>query len=116
LVACLALALSACGEQGASVERRGVGNLEAGRAALAAHDCGVCHRIPGVRGARGLVGPPLDRFGRNVYIAGRFPNTPEMLVRWIVNPPALEPLSAMPAVGVDEADARDIAAYLLSLQ
>jgi len=75
----------------------------------------VCHQIPGVPGARGLVGPPLQGFGARVYIAGRFENTEPTLVRWIVNPPALEPTTAMPAVGVKESEARDIAAYLLSL-
>lgn len=92
------------------------GNPAAGRAALHAYDCGVCHRIPGVPGATGLVGPPLDAFGKRVYIAGRFANDEDTLMRWIVDPPALAPSTAMPAVGVAERDARDIAAYLLSLR
>ena len=92
------------------------GDHASGRAALSAHDCGVCHRIPGVRGARGLVGPPLAGFGHRIYIAGRFPNTEAMLVRWIVNPPALDRSTAMPALGVTEEEARDMAAYLLSLR
>jgi cytochrome c len=92
------------------------GDRAAGRAALLAHDCGVCHRIPGVRGARGLVGPPLAGFGQRIYIAGRFPNTEAMLVRWIVDPPALERSTAMPALGVSEEEARDMAAYLLGLR
>ena len=45
------------------------GDPIAGRAALQKYDCGVCHRIPGVRGARGLVGPPLEDFGKRIYIA-----------------------------------------------
>jgi cytochrome c1 len=92
------------------------GDPAAGQAALHAYDCGVCHRIPGVRGATGLVGPPLEAFGKRVYIAGRFANDQDMLVRWIIDPPALAPSTAMPAVGVDERDARDIAAYLLGLR
>ena len=92
------------------------GDAAAGQAALYAYDCGVCHRIPGVRGANGLVGPPLEGFGKRVYIAGRFANNQDMLMRWILDPPALAPSTAMPAVGVDERDARDIAAYLLSLR
>lgn len=91
------------------------GDPQAGRAALQEYDCGVCHRIPGVRGAAGLVGPPLESFGKRVYISGRFANTESMLTRWIVNPPALVPMTAMPVVGVEENDARDMAAYLLSL-
>jgi cytochrome c2 len=92
------------------------GDPEAGRAALQAHDCGVCHRIPGVRGAVGLVGPPLEGFGNRIYITGRFANTETMLTRWIVDPPALVPATAMPSVGVDEQDARNMAAYLLRLR
>ena len=92
------------------------GDRVAGQAALTTHDCGVCHSIPGVRGARGLVGPPLAGFGQRIYIAGRFPNTEAMLVRWIVDPPALDRSTAMPALGVSEEEARDMAAYLLSLR
>ena len=92
------------------------GDPAAGRRLIAAYDCGVCHRIPGVPGAKGVVGPPLRGFGAHVYIAGRFENTAPMLARWILDPPALKPSTAMPAVGVDETEARDIAAYLLSLR
>jgi cytochrome c len=34
------------------------------------------------------------------------------MVRWIVNPPAVDSLTAMPALGVTPREARDIAAYL----
>lgn len=92
------------------------GNVQRGKAALEHYECGVCHVIPGVRGARGLVGPPLSSYRRHVYVAGKFPNSPEVLVRWIQDPPALAPLTAMPNVGVSEAQARDIAAYLYTLE
>ena len=92
------------------------GDIDAGRLALHAYECGVCHRIPGIRGAIGLVGPPLDRFGMRIYVAGRFVNDEATLARWIVDPPRLEPLTPMPAVGVSEVDARNMAAYLLSLR
>jgi cytochrome c2 len=112
--ACLASALAAC--TGDRADPPVSGDAKAGQAALQAYDCGVCHRIPGVRGAVGRVGPPLAGFGNRIYITGRFANTEAMLTRWIVDPPALAPSTAMPAVGVDEADARDMAAYLLSLR
>jgi cytochrome c1 len=38
------------------------------------------------------------------------------MVRWIVNPPFIDPLTAMPATGITEAEARDVAAYLYSLR
>jgi cytochrome c1 len=34
------------------------------------------------------------------------------MVRWIVNPRAIDSLTAMPNLGVTEGEARDIAAYL----
>ncbi|MGH8608961.1 MAG: c-type cytochrome [Gammaproteobacteria bacterium] len=89
---------------------------EAGRAAIERYDCGVCHTIPGVRGARGLVGPPLDAFRHRVYIAGKFANRKEILERWIRDPPALAPETAMPNLGVEEQEARDMAAYLYRLR
>jgi cytochrome c1 len=36
-------------------------------------------------------------------------------VAWIRNPPAIDPLTAMPASGLGEAAARDVAAYLYTL-
>ena len=79
------------------------------------YGCGGCHQIPGVPGARGMVGPSLAQVGQRVYIAGVLTNTPENMVRWIVNPPAVDAKTAMPATGISEAEARDVAAYLYSL-
>ena len=81
-----------------------------------AYGCGACHVIPGVTGAGGMVGPPLTAWSRRGFIAGNLSNTPENLVRWIREPQAVEPGTAMPDLGVAEADARDIAAYLFSLR
>lgn len=86
----------------------------AAQEAIDAYGCGSCHTIPGIRGADGLVGPPLTRFHERAYIAGQLPNTPENLVHWIRNPQEVEPGTAMPDLGVTEEDAREIAAYLLS--
>ena len=90
--------------------------VERGRRLAERYACGACHRIPGLAAARGTLGPPLDGFGRRGYIAGRLPNGPALLARWIVDPPALVPGTAMPRLGVAPDEARDIAAYLLSLQ
>lgn len=91
------------------------GSVTAGRAALERYGCGSCHGIPGVPGADGLVGPPLDRFGRRSYIAGRLGNNHANLVRWIRDPQGVDPRTAMPDLGVSEDDAVNMAAYLLSL-
>ena len=92
------------------------GDPNRGRAAIEYHGCASCHTIPGVRGADGVVGPPLTNIGSRMYIGGVLQNKPANLVRWIRDPTAVDPRSAMPDLGVDEGDARDIAAYLYSLR
>lgn len=87
-----------------------------GQRLLTQYQCGSCHAIPGVAAARGMQGPSLAAFGKRSYIAGHIPNRPEALVRWIMQPSALAPDTLMPSMGVSPGDARDMAAYLESLQ
>jgi cytochrome c2 len=91
------------------------GNAEAGMADLRKYGCSGCHTIPGIEGAYGQVGPPLNQFANRVYIAGRLPNTPENLMLWIQKPQQVVPNNAMPDMGIGEQDSRDIAAYLYTL-
>lgn len=91
-------------------------SVERGKALLAQYQCGSCHTIPGVPAARGDVAQTLRAWGRRSYIAGRLPNRPDILAQWITNPQALVPGTAMPSMGVSHADAKHIAAYLLSLE
>ena len=91
------------------------GDADAGREALARRPCGGCHEIPGVRGAQGKVGPSLSGFAGRAYVDGRLPNNPDNLVAWIVDPHAIDPPNAMPATGVGPAEARNMAAYLYTL-
>lgn len=106
----LALAAAGCGGGQAVAVRGGDGGH--GRTAIRTYGCGACHAIAGVSGADGEVGPPLRHFGERRTIAGRLPNTPPNLVRWIRQPQEIDPGTLMPDLGVDETDARDIAAYL----
>lgn len=116
-VACAAslCVMAACTPDVAPLRVEG-GNAERGKALVAQYQCGACHAIPGVSGARGMVGPTLDRFGRRSYIAGHIPNLPDNLVRWLVNPPAMVPGTPMPAMGLSEDEARHMAAYLYTLE
>ena len=91
------------------------GDPAAGREKARDYGCGACHSIRGVPGADALVGPPLAGIARRMYVAGVLTNTPDHLVRWIMDPPAADSATAMPKLGVSEEDARDIAAYLYSL-
>ena len=92
------------------------GNPVAGKALIQSYGCGSCHVIPGIRTAKGMVGPPLFFYSRRTIIAGELPNTPENLVRWIENPAAIEPGTAMPDLGASDSQARDMAAYLYTLR
>lgn len=104
------------GQETGGYRPRMAGDPAAGKALLQSYGCGSCHVIPGIRTARGLVGPPLLYYSRRTMIAGELPNTPDNLVRWIENPPAIEPGTAMPNLGVPDEKAKDMAAYLYTLQ
>jgi len=84
----------------------------AGQLLLAEYQCGACHRIDGVSGATGQRGPTLVAFGSRSYIAGRVPNTEPLLARWIADPQALVPGTAMPSLSVPPERARLMALYL----
>lgn len=104
-----------CAEQ--SRPPRGLAGADAARGleAIQAAGCGACHAIPGVRWPRGAVGGPLDGFAGRSLIAGALPNQPDILVAFLRDPPALKPQTAMPPSAISEAQARDIAAYLYTL-
>ena len=107
--------LSACVRKEASTPPIADGDARQGLATLKKYECAVCHVIPGVRGAQGYLGPSLAAYQRNLYIAGKYPNTPAYLIPWIMDTPALAPLTAMPSLGLSVDEARDIAAYLYTL-
>jgi mono/diheme cytochrome c family protein len=87
-------------------------SAERARTLLQQYSCPDCHRIDGVVGPRTHIGPALEDWHSRKFIAGTLPNTPEQLVRWILDPPALSPQTLMPDVRVTEAHARTMARYL----
>jgi cytochrome c len=112
----VALAFAAC-QDGEPSARSTVatGDPQLGRDLLESYGCGSCHTIPGVKGANALVGPPLTSFAHRSYVAGQLANTPDNLARWIQDPRQVEPGTAMPDLGVTAEEARNMAAYLLTL-
>jgi len=94
----------------------GPGDADRGKLAVSQYACVTCHVIPGVPGTYAPVGPPLGRMAMRTFIAGVLPNTPENMVRWLREPQGIVAHTAMPALGVTEQDARDIAAYLQTLE
>jgi cytochrome c len=92
------------------------GDPDRGKEIIRTKGCGSCHTIPGVRGASALVGPPLTQVGGRAYIAGVLPNTPDNLKRWLLDPPGINPKTAMPNLHLTQEQATDIAAYLYTLR
>jgi cytochrome c2 len=92
------------------------GDPKKGPSFIVQFGCAGCHQIPGIRGPAGKVGPPLADVGARIYLGGRVLNTPQGLVEWITDPRKIDPKSAMPTTGISQDEARDVAAYLLSLR
>jgi cytochrome c len=114
---CAVLLVAACRTErtNASYSVATGGDADRGEERIIAYGCKSCHEIPDVRGADGYVGPPLTHLARRTFIGGEVPNTPTNLVRWLRDPHAIELRTAMPALGMTEEEARDVAAYLYTL-
>jgi cytochrome c2 len=91
------------------------GDPEAGKQAILVHDCHSCHVIPGIEGDQATQGPGLEHWARQSTVAKEWPNTPANLENWIRHSEQLRPKTTMKLLSVSEKDARDIAAYLYSL-
>lgn len=116
------LGLWGCGLDGAAASREDAarittgGDAARGRELVSAYGCVACHSIAGVPGADRRVAPPLTGIGGRMFIAGVLPNEPENLILWIRDPRGVDSLTAMPDVGASERDARDMAAFLYTLE
>jgi cytochrome c oxidase subunit II len=83
--------------------------------------CGGCHTIDGVavNGAPlgGIIGPNLTHFGSRTTFAGSiFPNTPEELAAWLLDPPARKPGADMPNLGLSDQEVQALVTYLEGLK
>ncbi len=115
LAACGSLGLTACKDAPGPRYVRGGADAENGLALIERTGCGACHEIPGLDWPKGRTGPSLVGFDDIGLIAGHLPNTPENLAWFVRNAPEAKPGSAMPAMPLDEQEARDVAAYLYRL-
>lgn len=116
ILVCVAVAGCDAGKATRDVKVSTLGDPQHGRELVVSYGCGACHMIPGVHGARGKVGPPLFYFAERTMIAGELPNTPENLAKWIEHPKQIEPGTAMPDLGVQPNEAREITAFLYTLR
>lgn len=87
-----------------------------GRALFVSKGCVACHTVEGVPGATGKVGPDLTTIASRPQIAGVVENTPDNLKRWLKNPPALKPGTAMPNLGLTDEEVENLVAFLLTLK
>lgn len=112
------LLLAGCRGQDDETARQltGGGDATAGKVAIERYGCGACHEIPGIDGARGMVGPSLRDVADRSYLAGQLPNQSDNMIKWIRDPQTAEPGTAMPDMNVTQTDARNIAAYLYTLR
>jgi cytochrome c1 len=94
--------------------------------AILQRGCGGCHTIPQIPGASGTIGPNLGphdtvpQLSQRPMIAtypnGTVPNSSvDDLARWIQNPQALKPGTAMPTLGLSQDEATAAAAYLYAI-
>jgi len=114
VLACLGLV--ACDGPPDRTPTLGDANVANGRRLVSDKGCVACHSFPDVQWPRGGLGPSLDGFGRQGLIAGRLPNQPGVLMRFVRDAPALVPGTAMPAISMTDQEARDVTAYLLTLE
>ena len=92
------------------------GNASRAQRAMNQYGCAACHQIPGTQSPGGRAGPSLSGIADRLYIGGAVPNTPDNLIRWIVDPKEFDPKTAMPRTGIGWEEARDVAAYLYALR
>ena len=114
-LAAAALALPACGGLPERAPQLDAGDPQRGLAVIKRVGCASCHAIPGIDLPKGRVGPSLHDFDAQALIAGRLPADSGTLARFVRNAPSVLPGTTMPAMPLDEGEARDVAAYLISL-
>jgi cytochrome c1 len=88
------------------------GDPDKAMASIARYGCAACHDIPGTQMPGGRAAQSLSGITDRIYLGGAVNNTPDNLIRWIVNPKQFDPKSAMPVTGIGDAEARNVAAYL----
>jgi len=87
----------------------------AGEQLFFAHTCSHCHTIRGTT-AKATIGPDLTRVASRKELAGgAIENSTENLTLWMKNPQAIKPGCKMPNFQLNDEHARQIVAYLESL-
>lgn len=111
----VAILLAACADKTDTPRQIAGADPGRGLAVMERVGCAACHVIPGVDWPRGRAGPSLEGFGASPMIGGRLPNQPDVLIAWLIDAPSLAPATAMPPMPLSRTEARDVAAYLYTL-
>ena len=112
----LALFAAACADKSGGPREIAGADPARGFAVAQRVGCAACHQTPGIAWPAGAAGPSLEGFGGSPLIAGRFPNQPDRLTRWVRDAPSMAPETGMPAMPITEAEARDVAAWLYTIE
>jgi cytochrome c oxidase subunit 2 len=88
------------------------GSTPSGQLLFQQKGCIGCHKVNGA-GADGP-GPDLSHIATVKYDA--LDNTPAFLAKWLADPPAQKPGTAMPNLGLSQADIDALVQYLSTLQ
>jgi cytochrome c1 len=105
--------------EGASIQQPGSGGgpqdpqYASGEKLFLSKGCVACHSLQAVDAPKGMVGPNLANVGARSYIAaGTLKNTDANLARWIRDPQGVKKGVLMPNLGLTEADAQALVAFL----
>lgn len=80
------------------------------------YTCTSCHRMPGLDGDHGSLGPSLEGIASRPTFAGGVPNNRETITSYLQDPQSVHPQTTMPALGINPDEAREITAYLFTLK
>ena len=86
-----------------------------GKTLFLSKGCIACHTIQGIPGG-GVVGPNLSKKGSEPMIAGVLENNKENMIKWLANPSAVKPGTAMPNLGLTDDEKNKLSDYLLTLK
>lgn len=109
------LGLAACADKAGAPRALAGADAVEGLRLIRTQGCGACHAIPGVAWPEGRTGGSLAGIGARPMIAGRLPNQPAVMAVFVRDAPSLLPDTGMPPMPLTQAEARDIAAYLYTL-
>lgn len=91
------------------------GDPAEGRRLFVSTGCAGCHTVQDVPAASGIAGPNLTNVVLRPTLAGdTIPMTPESLVAFLLDPPAVKPGTTMPNVGLTPEQAQHLTAFLYS--